>query len=244
MSPISPALLDAIGVKSATIVGLSIGGLIAQGLAAARPELVRGVVLMDTAHKIGTNEMWNGRIDAVVKGGIEAIANGVMERWFSPSFRATRTAELAGWRNMLVRTTVDGYAGSSAAIRDCDYEKEARALRVPVLGIGGSLDGATPPDLVKGTVAIIPNARFVLVEGAGHLPNIEMPEFVADDHLRIPEGAQTWLTRAPKPAKRFAARFWATPMSTVPSPTPRRSTRRSRISSPPASGARCGAGPT
>lgn len=173
------ALLDAHGVASATIVGLSIGGLIAQGLAAARPHLVRGIVLMDTAHKIGTAEMWNGRIDAVMKGGIAAIADGVMERWFSPTFRSTRTSELAGWRNMLVRTPVDGYAGSSASIRDCDYEREARGLRIPVLGIGGSLDGATPPDLVKRTIAIIPDARFVLVEGAGHLPCVEVPDFVA-----------------------------------------------------------------
>jgi 3-oxoadipate enol-lactonase len=173
------ALLDALKVKSATIVGLSIGGLIAQGLAASRPDLVRAIVLMDTAHKIGNDEIWNGRIDAVKKGGIEAIAEGVMGRWFSPAFHQKRPADLAGWRNMLVRTTVDGYAGSSAAIRDANFEKEARALKVPVIGIGGSLDGATPPELVKGTIDIIPGARFVLVEGAGHIPNVEAPEFVA-----------------------------------------------------------------
>jgi 3-oxoadipate enol-lactonase len=173
------ALLDALKVKSATIVGLSIGGLIAQGLSASRPDLVGAIVLMDTAHKIGNDEMWNGRIDSVRKGGIEAIAKGVMERWFSPTFHRNRAADLAGWRNMLVRTTVDGYTGSSAAIRDANFEKEVRALRIPVIGIGGSLDGATPPELVKGTIDIIPGAKFVLVEGAGHIPCVEAPEFVA-----------------------------------------------------------------
>jgi 3-oxoadipate enol-lactonase len=171
-------LLDALKVKRAVIVGLSIGGLITLGLAASRPDLVRAIVLMDSAHKIGTDEMWNGRIDAVRKGGIAAIADGVMERWFSPGFRK-EPANVAGWRNMLTRTTVDGYAGSSTAIRDVDYEREARALAVPVLGIAGSFDLATPPDLVKGTVAIIPKARFVLIEGAGHLPCVEAPEKVA-----------------------------------------------------------------
>jgi 3-oxoadipate enol-lactonase len=172
-------LLDALKVRQAVIVGLSIGGLIALGLGESRPDLVRAIVLMDSAHKIGNDEIWNGRIDAVEKGGIAAIEKGVLERWFPESFRTGRSAELAGWRSMLTRTTVDGYAGSSAAIRDANFEAAARALTVPVLGIGGSHDLATPPDLVKGTIAIIPNARFVLIEGSGHLPCVDNPEAVA-----------------------------------------------------------------
>ncbi|MEO8668164.1 MAG: 3-oxoadipate enol-lactonase [Bauldia sp.] len=172
-------LLDALKVRQAVIVGLSIGGLIALGLSASRPDLVRAIVLMDSAHKIGNDEMWNGRIDVVEKGGIAAIEKGVLERWFPESFRTGRSVELAGWRNMLTRTTVDGYAGSSAAIRDANYEAAARGLKVPVLGIGGSHDLATPPDLVKGTIAIIPGARFVLIDGSGHLPCVDAPAKVA-----------------------------------------------------------------
>ena len=172
-------LLDELKVKQAVLVGLSIGGLITQGLSAVRPDLIRAAVLMDTAHKIGTAELWNTRIDQVRGGGIASISEAVLERWFSAAFRTSRVTELAGWRNMLTRTSVEGYTGSCAAIRDADFEREARALGIPVVGLGGSLDLATPPDLVRGTIAIIPNAQFELIDGVGHLPSVEAPERTA-----------------------------------------------------------------
>jgi 3-oxoadipate enol-lactonase len=173
------AILDALKVKKAAMVGLSIGGAIGLGLAARRPDLVSALVLMDSAHKIGTAEMWNGRIDAIRKGGIAAIADAIMERWFSPTFRSERKADLALYRNMLTRTTLDGYVGSCMALRDVDYEGEAKALRIPVLAMAGSVDLATPPDLVRGTAGIIRDSRFVMIEGCGHLPCVEEPETVA-----------------------------------------------------------------
>lgn len=174
------ALLDQLGITGAVVVGLSIGGLIAQGLTASRPDLVRAVVLMDTAHRIGTAETWNARIEAIRTGGLDSIGDAVMERWFSPRYRLQQADAVAGWRNMLVRTPVEGYAGSCAAIRDIDYEREARALAVPALAICGSSDLSTPPDLVRATAEIIPGARFELIEGPGHLPPIEAPERVAE----------------------------------------------------------------
>lgn len=173
-------LLDALGVTGAVIVGLSIGGLIAQGLSSARPDLVRALVLMDTAHRIGTTETWNGRIEAIRNSGLESIADAVMERWFSASFRAAYPEAVAGWRNMLVRTPQEGYVGSCVAIRDVDYEREARAIAVPTLAMAGSADLSTPPDMVRATAAIIPGARFELIEGPGHLPCVEAPERTAE----------------------------------------------------------------
>jgi 3-oxoadipate enol-lactonase len=71
---------------------------------------------------------------------------------------------------MLVRTTVDGYAGTCAAIRDADMTESTRALKLPVLCIVGDQDGATPPDLVRSTAELIEGARFEIIEGAGHIP--------------------------------------------------------------------------
>ena len=98
------ALLDGVGVGRATIVGLSIGGLIAQEFYRQSPERVAALVLCDTAAKIGTDEVWDQRIAEVERGGIEALADGVLQRWFTARFRATRTAELSGMRAMLTRT--------------------------------------------------------------------------------------------------------------------------------------------
>ena len=168
------ALLDRLEITDATVVGCSIGGMIAQGLAARRPDLVAAMVLSNTATKIGTPEMWAERIRSVESGGVEALADAVMERWFSPAFRAT--PELSGWRNMLTRTPADGYAGCSAAIAGADFQTSTTALTLPALGIAGDHDGSTPPELVRETTERITGARFELIGGAGHLPMVEQPD--------------------------------------------------------------------
>ncbi|MGR3565652.1 MAG: 3-oxoadipate enol-lactonase [Heliomarina sp.] len=167
-------LLDHLGVKECAFVGLSIGGMIAQGLAVKRLDLVRSLVLSNTAAKIGTAEMWQERVNAVLRDGIEPMADNVMERWFSREFR--NTVELELWRNMLTRQPVNGYAGCSAAIAGTDFYTPTSGLRLPALGIAGDQDGATPPDVVKETIDLIPGSRYHLIRGAGHLPCVEKPE--------------------------------------------------------------------
>lgn len=167
-------LLDMLEVREAMFVGLSIGGLIAQGLAAKRLDMVRSVVLSNTGAKIGTREVWDTRIGAVRDGGMEAVADATMERWFSKDF--AKTPELEIWRNMLTRTPVDGFIGCSHAIAGTDFYTPTAALRLPVLGIAGSEDGGTPPDLVRETVDLVPGSQFQLIRRAGHLPCVEKPE--------------------------------------------------------------------
>lgn len=167
-------LLDHLGVKDALFVGLSIGGMIGQGLSVKRMDQVRALVISNSAAKIGTADMWHERIAAAQAGGIEPMADAVMERWFSKKFRAT--AELHAWRSMLVQQTVDGYTGCCAAIAGTDFYTPTSGLRLPVQGIAGSEDGATPPDLVRETIDLVPGSRFALMRGAGHLPCVEDPE--------------------------------------------------------------------
>ena len=172
-------LLDHLRVDRAIFCGVSVGGMIALGLAARRPGMVRGLILCDTAHKIGSDDLWNQRIEAIRRNGMESIADSVLERWFSPSFRQALPEAVAGWRNMLVRTPVDGYVGTCAALRDADLTADAKKLNVPVRCLCGSEDGATPPGLVRSMSNLIPRSRFQLVDGAGHLPCIEGPDQLA-----------------------------------------------------------------
>jgi 3-oxoadipate enol-lactonase len=174
------ALLDYHGIESVCVVGISVGGLIAQGLAALRPDLVAALVLCDTAHKIGTEESWNARIEAVRKNGIEAIADGILKLWFTPAYRSSENPDFAGYRAMLTRSHVEGYVGTCAALRDADLTESTRALKIPVLCLAGDQDGSTPPDLVRSTAALIASAEFRLVADAGHLTCIEQPDAVAD----------------------------------------------------------------
>jgi 3-oxoadipate enol-lactonase len=169
-------LLDALAVKDVVLVGLSIGGMIAQGLAAERPDLLKAMVLSNTGAKIGTEAIWDDRMGAARKGGIEALADAQLGRWFSTGFSTDRKAGFAGWRAMLTRTWIEGFIGCSAAISETDLYDSTARLRLPVLGIAGDEDGSTPPDMVRETVELIPGSEFHLIKGAGHLPCVENPQ--------------------------------------------------------------------
>jgi len=173
------AVLDDLAVREAVVCGLSVGGMIALGLAAAHPEAVRAVVLCDTGHRIGTAELWNQRIESIREGGMEAVADGALERWLSTAFRESRPAEAALWRNMLVRTPADGYMATCAAIRDADLTAVARSLSVPALCLCGTGDQATPPALMRELSELLPDSRYHDIPGAGHLPTVESPDEVA-----------------------------------------------------------------
>ncbi len=167
-------LLDHLGIKECLFVGLSIGGMTAQALAAKRPDLVRAMVISNTAAKIGTQDIWQDRMDTAQRGGLEELADGVMERWFSKEFRAS--PDLLTWRNMLVRQPLDGYIGCSAAIRDTDLYSQTGGLTLPTLAIAGNVDGSTPADMVRETADLIKGSRFHLIRGTGHLPCVEKPK--------------------------------------------------------------------
>ncbi|RBP17525.1 3-oxoadipate enol-lactonase [Roseiarcus fermentans] len=180
-------LLDALGAARATIVGLSIGGLIAQELYRRRPDLFAALVLSDTAARIGDDASWDARIAAIEAGGLEAIADGVLERWFTADFRSGRADDLTGWRTMLVRTPRQGYLAACGALKRADLRPFAGGISVPTLCLVGDQDGSTPVALVRETAALVKGARFEIVAGAGHIPGIEQPGTTADlvgEHAR------------------------------------------------------------
>lgn len=168
-------LVDHLGIADVVLCGLSVGGLVAQGFYARRPGMVSGMVLCDTAHRIGTPESWNARIATVGKDGIGAIADAVMKVWFTPGFHERRASELAGCRNMLSRQSPAGYAATCVALREADYTAAAASIAVPALCVVGDQDGSTPPALVRSLADLIPGSRFEIIEGAGHIPCVEQP---------------------------------------------------------------------
>jgi 3-oxoadipate enol-lactonase len=168
------AVIEAFARGPAVLVGLSMGGLIAQAVASHRPDLALALVLSNTAAKLGTAESWQVRIAAVEAGGVASIADAVMERWFAAPFRAT--AELALWRQMLANASAAGYIAACQALASADQRAATAALRCPTLVIGGSEDGASPPEVVRATAALIPGATYREIAGAGHLPCVEAPQ--------------------------------------------------------------------
>lgn len=168
-------LMQALDFRDSLFVGLSIGGLIAQGLAAKYPALVRAMVISNTGARIGTEQMWQERIAALRADGLEAIADNIMQRWFAREFHAQHALELQGWRNMLTRTPAAGYIGCCAAIAASDFTASTSQLTLPTLAIAGSEDGSAPPELVRATAELVTGSRFEMIDNAGHLPCVEQP---------------------------------------------------------------------
>lgn len=171
------AVCDAAEIRDAVFVGLSVGGMVAQGLAVKRPDILRALVLSNTAAKIGNPSLWQDRIDTVQTAGVTGLSDAIMKRWFSRDFHGSPA--MKPWKAMVEATASDGYAGVSAAIAGTDFYTPTSGLRIPTLGIAGSEDGSTPPDLVRETVDLIPGSQFVLMRRAGHLPCAEQPEAYA-----------------------------------------------------------------
>jgi 3-oxoadipate enol-lactonase len=173
------ALLDALEIKEATVCGLSVGGVIAQGLAIRCPDRVRGLVLCDTGMRIGSFASWEERIAIVKESGLSKLVGPSMERWFTTAFRQQRNIEMQGYANMLRRIPPDGYLGACYALRDADLTQATPKINQPTLVLCGDQDIATPPDLGRELTRAIANARFALIEEAAHLICIEQPEAMA-----------------------------------------------------------------
>jgi 3-oxoadipate enol-lactonase len=170
-------LLDHLGVADAVMVGIDLGGLVAQGLAVKRHDLVRALVLSGTAARIGTAAQWQSSAEMVRARGLDAVADAVLEGWLPR--RARGSADAALCRAMLLAQPAEGYAGCCAAIGGTDFYTTTAALTVPVLALAGSEDRATPSDLVRETTGLVRGARFRLLRGAGHLPCLDRPEAFA-----------------------------------------------------------------
>lgn len=173
------AIMDRAGIADAVVCGVSMGGMVAVALAAARPDLVGGLVLACTGARIGTAEMWDARIRAVREAGLGPIAGDVIARWLSEAWRAANPDATTGWRLMLERTPPGGYAAACEAIAAADLRTAAAGLRVPAACLAGTEDLSTPPSVVEALTDLIPGAALTVLPGVGHLPPIEAPEVVA-----------------------------------------------------------------
>jgi 3-oxoadipate enol-lactonase len=169
------ALLNHLAIKNFIPIGLSVGGMIAQLLANRLPTKIEKLILCDTLHKIGTDQIWNERIGIVKEKGISAISEGVMQRWFSEKFRMEEPNKVSGYRNMLERTLPIGYIKTMEAIRDADLTAISSEINIPTLCIVGSEDKSTTPEEVKGLAKLIKGSRYELIEGSGHIPCADNP---------------------------------------------------------------------
>lgn len=172
------AVLDRIGVHSAHLAGISIGGMIALRAARRAPDRVRSLTAMCCAGALD-RQSWVERAATVREHGLEPIVPAVVERWFAPDFRALRPDVVRAYEDMLRSTPPEGYAMGCDVLADADVRDDLAAITAPVLVIGGAEDPATPPREQRAIAHAIPHARLEILPGVGHLAPAAVPETVA-----------------------------------------------------------------
>ena len=169
-------LMSKLEIKKALICGISVGGMIAQKLAASHPHKVEGLILCNTAVKIGTKEFWTKRVADLSKNRLTNISDAIVCKWFSQQYDKSKTNK---WRNMLNNTSTQGYIGTCKAIIKTDLTEISKTITAPTLIIGAEEDVSTPPDNQYTLSKLIKGSRVRIIKEAGHLPCIEKPDILA-----------------------------------------------------------------
>jgi 3-oxoadipate enol-lactonase len=171
-------LLDDLALPRVSYAGLSLGGMVGMWLAAHAPDRVDRLALLCTAPRLGPERMWRDRAATVRDGGVEAVADAVLSRWFTPDFAAAHPAVADHYRDLLSSTPAAGYAACCEAIAAMDLRTDLPRIVAPTLVIAGAGDPATPVEHAREIARLIPAARLAVVERAAHLANVERPETV------------------------------------------------------------------
>jgi 3-oxoadipate enol-lactonase len=168
------AVLDTLDIKKINWCGLSMGGMVGMWLGVHAPALVDRLVLCNTAARIGPADAWNQRIARVREGGMAAITEAVLARWFTPEFIASGAEAVALARRMLMDASADGYTASCAAVRDMDQRDDVGRIGARTLVVAGSRDLVTTPADHRDLAERIDGARYVELD-APHISNLERP---------------------------------------------------------------------
>jgi len=169
------AILDAAGARRAHLCGVSLGGLVALWLGVHAPDRVGRLVAANTAARLGTVELWEERIRVVRTLGMDGLADTAPSRWFSERFRRRHADIVDRFRRELTACSVDGYAGSCAALRDADLRADLHRITAETMVVTGVHDRATPPAEGDDLRRRIARCRGLSLEAA-HLSNVEQPQ--------------------------------------------------------------------
>jgi 3-oxoadipate enol-lactonase len=178
------ALLDHLELATVSFCGLSVGGMVGQWLGLNAPERFNKLVLCSTAAKIGNEETWNSRIEAVRKNGIRPMSDAILQRWFTPAFQQREPGAVNRVRTMLEAAPAAGYVATCAALRAADFRPVVSRIRSKTLVTSGTHDAATPPADGRWLAEQIPGSQYKEFDAA-HLSNIELPQTFSEAVLKF-----------------------------------------------------------
>jgi 3-oxoadipate enol-lactonase len=171
-------LLDVLKIDTAHFVGLSIGGMIGQCLGLDYPDRFQSLTLCDTSPMLPdeAKPLFQERMDLAQSGGMQALVESTLERWFTPPYRAQNPPAIGMIRDQILATPVAGFNGCSHAIMGLNYLDRLSEVKLPTLIIVGEHDPGTPVEASEAIHAQISNSKLVVLSSAAHLSNIEQAE--------------------------------------------------------------------
>ena len=162
-------VIDAFGLDKPVVVGLSLGGITAQGLAIRHPGKVRALVLMATAPYLPPRQNWLDRAELVTAQGLGAIVDAIMQRWFTPGMAESDPGRLAFLKQKFLAGDPVGYAACCRALADFDWRKQLGDITLPTLVVAGEQDPVTTPDMMKALAEAIPGSRLEVIPKGSHI---------------------------------------------------------------------------
>ena len=159
-------LLDHVGADRVNFCGLSLGGIVGQGLAIRFPHRVCRLVLANTSARILTHELWDQRIASVQQSRMAPLAAATLGRWFTSEYRVHHPEEMETVREMIASTDPNGYIGCCCVLRNSDLRSETGSIRTPALIVAGKHDPATPAADGRALAAALPHAQYVELDSS------------------------------------------------------------------------------
>lgn len=171
-------LLDDLGVARAHVVGLSLGGMTGLRLAARQPGRVDRLVVLCTGAHLPPAHGWTERAATVRAQGTEAVAEAVVDRWFTAGHLEANPDVRSAAEAMVAGTPPEGYAACCEAIAALDLRRDLPTITAPTLAVAGADDPATPVPHLEGIASSVQDGRLLVVPQAAHLANAEQPDAV------------------------------------------------------------------
>jgi 3-oxoadipate enol-lactonase len=182
------AIMDGLGIKKVNWCGLSMGGMVGMWLGANTPERIDKLILSNTSAYMGAApDLWNERIRTALTGGMPALVDATLERWFTKAFRERNPKVMARIREMVLATPPKGYAACCEGIRDMDQRESLQRIRAPTLIIAGRQDPSTTVEVAEFMQSRIAGAKLAVIDAA-HIANVERPREYSETVLQFLTG--------------------------------------------------------
>ncbi len=171
-------LLNALEINKTHFVGLSMGGMIGQLLAARHSDKLLSVSLCATSCQMGPEmePVWDQRIKNALINGMSTLAETTIERWFTEPFLTNNKNDVERISQMIKATSNEGFASCGAAIKALDQIKDLERIMIPALILVGADDPSTPPSASEIIHKHVRNSEMHIIKSASHLLNIEQAE--------------------------------------------------------------------